>query len=108
MKFIKIFFFNFFLLLSSAYAIEEFNFDVTQAEISNDGSIFKGINGGTATSADGLVITADTFEYNKISAISAESREKLSNLKPETIGQASRISGVSPSDINILLVYMGR
>ncbi|MEC8610178.1 MAG: tRNA uridine-5-carboxymethylaminomethyl(34) synthesis enzyme MnmG [Bacteroidota bacterium] len=49
-----------------------------------------------------------SFEYNKISAISAESREKLSNLKPETIGQASRISGVSPSDINILLVYMGR
>ena len=66
MKFIKIFFFNFFLFLNSAHAIEQFNFDVTQAEISNDGSIFKGINGGTATSADGLVITADTFEYNKI------------------------------------------
>ena len=49
-----------------------------------------------------------SFEYTKISAISAESREKLSALQPETIGQASRISGVSPSDINILLVYMGR
>ena len=49
-----------------------------------------------------------SFEYTKISAISAESREKLSALQPETIGQASRISGVSPSDINILLIYMGR
>ncbi len=49
-----------------------------------------------------------SFEYNKIHAISAESKEKLIQIKPETIGQASRISGVSPSDINILLVYMGR
>ena len=49
-----------------------------------------------------------TFDYSKLNAISSESREKLNNIKPETIGQASRISGVSPSDINILLVFMGR
>ena len=48
------------------------------------------------------------FEYSKLNAISSESREKLNHIKPETIGQASRISGVSPSDINILLVFMGR
>ena len=48
------------------------------------------------------------FDYNKLNAISSESREKLNIIKPETIGQASRISGVSPSDINVLLVYMGR
>ena len=48
------------------------------------------------------------FDYGKLNAISSESREKLKQLKPETIGQASRISGVSPSDINILLVFMGR
>ena len=48
------------------------------------------------------------FNYSKIDAISSESREKLNQIKPETIGQASRISGVSPSDINILLVFMGR
>ena len=48
------------------------------------------------------------FDYAKLKAISTESREKLNDIKPETIGQASRISGVSPSDINILLVFMGR
>ena len=50
----------------------------------------------------------DKFDYGKLHAISAESREKLNQVKPETIGQASRISGVSPSDINVLLVFMGR
>ena len=48
------------------------------------------------------------FDYSKLNAISSESREKLNHIKPDTIGQASRISGVSPSDINILLVFMGR
>ena len=48
------------------------------------------------------------FDYKKIKAISSESKEKLDHIKPETIGQAARISGVSPSDINILLVFMGR
>lgn len=48
------------------------------------------------------------FDYNKLGAISSESREKLSKIQPQSIGQAARISGVSPSDINILLVYMGR
>jgi tRNA uridine 5-carboxymethylaminomethyl modification enzyme len=48
------------------------------------------------------------FDYGKLAAISSESREKLSTIQPSTIGQASRISGVSPSDINVLLVFMGR
>lgn len=46
------------------------------------------------------------FEFNKIKQISAEGREKLDKIKPRTIGQASRISGVTPSDISILLVYL--
>jgi tRNA uridine 5-carboxymethylaminomethyl modification enzyme len=48
------------------------------------------------------------FDYHQIKSLSIESREKLSKLKPENIGQASRISGVSPSDISVLIVYLGR
>jgi tRNA uridine 5-carboxymethylaminomethyl modification enzyme len=47
-----------------------------------------------------------SFNYNEITQISAEGREKLSKTKPRTIGQASRISGVTPSDISILLVFL--
>ena len=49
-----------------------------------------------------------SFDYKKVAAISSESREKLANIQPTTIGQATRISGVTPSDINVLLVFMGR
>lgn len=48
------------------------------------------------------------FEYEKLHSISSEGREKLKAIRPSTIGQASRISGVSPSDINVLLIYLGR
>ncbi len=50
----------------------------------------------------------DDFEFNKLYSISTEGREKLNTIQPRTIGQASRISGVSPSDINVLLIYLGR
>ncbi|MCK4662670.1 MAG: tRNA uridine-5-carboxymethylaminomethyl(34) synthesis enzyme MnmG [Bacteroidales bacterium] len=48
------------------------------------------------------------IDYNKFLSISTEARQKLNNIKPRTIGQASRISGISPSDINVLLVSLGR
>ena len=48
------------------------------------------------------------FDYNSINAISTEARQKLAKIDPETIAQASRIPGISPSDINVLLVMMGR
>ena len=48
------------------------------------------------------------FEYQKLGSMSMEARQKLAERKPENIGQASRISGVSPSDIQVLLVYLGR
>ena len=54
------------------------------------------------------LILHEDFNYDKIKSLSAEARQKLSVVKPQTLGQASRISGVSPSDISILMVYLGR
>jgi tRNA uridine 5-carboxymethylaminomethyl modification enzyme len=48
------------------------------------------------------------FDYDRVKALSSEAKEKLKKIKPETIGQASRISGVSPADISVLTVYMGK
>jgi tRNA uridine 5-carboxymethylaminomethyl modification enzyme len=54
------------------------------------------------------LIIPDTFNYDKLSALSNEARQKFKRIRPQTLGQASRISGVNPSDIQILMVYMGR
>jgi tRNA uridine 5-carboxymethylaminomethyl modification enzyme len=48
------------------------------------------------------------FDYLKITALSAEGKQKMNKIRPETLGQASRISGVSPADLSILTVYLGR
>jgi tRNA uridine 5-carboxymethylaminomethyl modification enzyme len=54
------------------------------------------------------IILYENFNYSKLSSLTLEAREKLTKIKPKTIGQASRISGVSPSDISALLVFLGR
>jgi tRNA uridine 5-carboxymethylaminomethyl modification enzyme len=59
------------------------------------------------TQLDHVPIPKD-FDYYKVKSLSIEARQKLSKIKPVTIAQASRISGVSPSDLSVLLVYMGR
>jgi tRNA uridine 5-carboxymethylaminomethyl modification enzyme len=50
----------------------------------------------------------ENFDYKKIVALGNEAREKLNSIKPRTLGQASRISGINPTDVQILMVYMGR
>ena len=54
------------------------------------------------------VLIPENIAYDKILSLSTECRQKLMKIKPKTIGQASRIPGVSPSDINTLLIFLGR
>lgn len=53
-------------------------------------------------------VIPESFDYSKLSSLGNEAREKLNRIKPRTLGQASRISGINPSDVQILMVYMGR
>ena len=50
----------------------------------------------------------ETFDYKKILSLGNEAKEKLTKIRPATLGQASRISGINPSDVQILMVFMGR
>jgi tRNA uridine 5-carboxymethylaminomethyl modification enzyme len=50
----------------------------------------------------------DSFDYQRIVSLGLEAREKLMKVRPRTLGQASRISGINPADVQILMVYMGR
>ena len=78
MRILKIIFFYFLILANQANAIDQFNFNVTEAEILDNGNIFKGTKGGTATSNEGLTISADNFEYNKkINILNASGNVKI-------------------------------
>ena len=54
------------------------------------------------------LLIPDNFNYDQLSSLSNEALQKFKKIKPRTLGQASRISGVNPSDVQILMVYMGR
>jgi len=54
------------------------------------------------------LVIPDSFDYDKVAALSNEALQKFKRIRPRTLGQASRISGVNPSDVQILMVYMGR
>jgi tRNA uridine 5-carboxymethylaminomethyl modification enzyme len=54
------------------------------------------------------LVIPDSFDYDKITSLSNEALQKFKKIRPQTLGQASRISGVNPSDVQILMVYMGR
>jgi tRNA uridine 5-carboxymethylaminomethyl modification enzyme len=66
-----------------------------------------GNNADKLTRLEDVKIPED-FDYHKIKSMTIEARQKLTKIRPVTISQASRISGVSPSDVSVLLIHMGR
>lgn len=105
-------------LLQVSESLQNFMFDlngdtnelIEQAEISMkyEGYIQKELDLVNKMNKLENIRLYDDFDYSKVNSLSTEARQKLGQVKPETLGQASRISGVSPSDISILMVYMGR
>ncbi len=77
-------------------------------QLKYSGYIEKEINNAEKLNRLEDIIIPENFDYDKVKSLSFESREKFKKIKPNTISQASRISGVSPSDISILLIHMGR
>ena len=83
-------------------------FENTEIEIKYAGYIEKEKNNADKLNRLEDIRIPEHFNYDKLTSLSFESREKLKKIRPTTLSQASRISGVSPADISILLVYMGR
>ncbi|MBS9461290.1 tRNA uridine-5-carboxymethylaminomethyl(34) synthesis enzyme MnmG [Flagellimonas sp. 389] len=97
--------------VSSFVNEHEFNSEVLeQAEIQvkYSGYIAKEKNNADKLHRLENVKIPDNFDYSKLKSLSYEAREKLEAIRPVTISQASRISGVSPSDVSVLLVFLGR
>ncbi|UOB19327.1 tRNA uridine-5-carboxymethylaminomethyl(34) synthesis enzyme MnmG [Abyssalbus ytuae] len=80
----------------------------TEIEIKYSGYIEKEKNNADKLNRLEDIKIPNNFDYNKIKSLSFEAREKLKKIKPTTLSQASRISGVSPSDISVMLIFMGR
>ena len=93
--------------------IKEHNLDnevieQTEIQVKYSGYIEKEKNNADKLSRLEYVKIPANFDYSQIKSMSLEAREKLKKIQPTTVSQASRISGVSPNDISVLLVYMGR
>jgi tRNA uridine 5-carboxymethylaminomethyl modification enzyme len=80
----------------------------TEIQVKYSGYISKEKNNADKLQRLENIKIPDNFDYSKLKSLSFEAREKLNAIRPVTISQASRISGVSPSDISVLLVFMGR
>ncbi|MDX1720616.1 MAG: tRNA uridine-5-carboxymethylaminomethyl(34) synthesis enzyme MnmG, partial [Salegentibacter mishustinae] len=80
----------------------------TEIQVKYSGYIEKEKNNADKLNRLEDVKIPNSFDYSKIKSMSFEAREKLNKIQPTSISQASRISGVSPNDISVLLVYMGR
>ncbi|MBV1922687.1 MAG: tRNA uridine-5-carboxymethylaminomethyl(34) synthesis enzyme MnmG, partial [Flavobacteriaceae bacterium] len=88
--------------------IDEEVLQQTEIQVKYAGYIEKEKNNADKLSRLEGIRIPENFDYSKLKSLSYEALEKLKNIKPVTVSQASRISGVSPNDISVLLVYMGR
>ncbi|RNL83433.1 tRNA uridine-5-carboxymethylaminomethyl(34) synthesis enzyme MnmG [Sinomicrobium pectinilyticum] len=80
----------------------------TEIQVKYSGYIEKEKNNADKLNRLEDITIPSNFDYDKLKSLSFEAREKLKGIRPATLSQASRISGVSPSDISVMLVYMGR
>ncbi|MFC7446096.1 tRNA-5-carboxymethylaminomethyl-2-thiouridine(34) synthesis protein MnmG [Mesoflavibacter sp. HG96] len=80
----------------------------TEIQVKYSGYIAKEKNNADKLTRLENIRIPDNFDYSKLKSMSMEAREKLNKIQPVTISQASRVSGVSPADISVLLVYLGR
>jgi tRNA uridine 5-carboxymethylaminomethyl modification enzyme len=99
---------DFFKLLSEDPGMKDEVIEQTEVLIKYDGYISKERELISKMNRLEEVPIAPNFDFEKIGSLSTEARQKLSKVKPQTLGQASRISGVNPSDVSILMTYLGR
>ena len=83
-------------------------FSLSEIQLKYEGYIQKEQDMANKLSRLENIVLPPDFDYKKLASLSAEAKEKLSDVQPATIGQASRISGISPSDVSVLPVYLGR
>ncbi len=88
--------------------IDKETIEQTEIHVKYSGYIAKEKNNADKLNRLENIIIPSNFDYFKVKSLSYEAREKLTTIQPTSISQASRISGVSPSDVSVLLVYMGR
>jgi len=92
----------------ASHDLDEETIEQAEIQVKYNGYIEKERNNADKLKRLEDVKIPESFDYDKIKSLSFEAREKFKKIRPITVSQASRISGVSPSDISILLIYMGR
>ena len=95
-------------LLVKELSIDKEIFEQAEIHIKYAGYINKEKNNADKLHRLEHIRIPDQYDYSQIKSLSFEAKEKLNKIRPVSISQASRISGVSPSDISVLLVHMGR
>ena len=92
----------------NTHSLDQETIDQALIQVKYSGYIEKEKNNADKLTRLEDVRIPENFDYDKIKSMSFESLEKLKKIRPVTISQASRISGVTPADISILLIHMGR